>query len=224
MNVPGIVLPLAYRLSRHFWLGWTLARWFGLLILALGVWALIYCWPAPWPPVAAVTLLIVYVGTLAWARRTGYVRYARLPDGEQQLEEQKTPPPLRKEELVPARVSGWFTVEGRNQYYVDVEADFETVGTREHIVLGRIHPSRFLVLGNWPEYELGWWYVFFRPEMIRKVDVGQLISSPRPQRALRVVYTPDNETEQMVYLTTNDSTSLRRIWDDLLRDAPQEGS
>lgn len=222
MNVLGLILSLAYRLRRHFWAAWTLARWLGLLILALGLWALISWWPNPWPPVIAGVVLILYVGLLAWARRVGYVHYTRVPDEEQRLTGQKAPLPLRKEELVPARASGWFTVEGKDQYYVDVEADFETVGTGEHIVMGRIHPSRFLVLGNWPGYELGWWYIFFQPGMIRKVDMGQLVAGPRPQWALRVVYTPDEDTEQTLYLASDDTTSLRRLWDNLLKDAPQE--
>jgi hypothetical protein len=224
LDVTGIILQLAYRLSRHSWLGWTLARWLGLLISGLGLWALIRWWPNPWPSVALGVVLLLYVGILVWARRTGYVRYTRLPREERHIKEQGTPPPLRKEELVPARVSGWFSVEGQSQYFVDVEADFETVGTREHIVLGRVHPSRFLLLGRWPREELGWWYVFVEPSMIRRVDVGELTAGPQPQRALRIVYTPDTESEQTVYLLTDDIESLRQIWDDLLKDAPPETS
>jgi hypothetical protein len=216
----GIVLQLAYRLSRHFWLGWTLARWLGLLILGLGVWALIRLWPNPWPSIAAGILLLFYVGILVWARRTGYLHYSRLPAIERQIKELKAPPPLGQEELLPARASGWFSVESKNQYFVDADADFETVGTREHIVLGRVHPSRFLQLGSWPRDEIGWWYVFIQPKMIRKVDVGRLTAGCEPQRALRIVYAPDTETEMTIYLVTHDPTSLRRIWDDLLKDAP----
>ena len=221
MDLTGIILQLAYRLSRHFWLGWTLARWFGLLILGLGLWALIHWWPNPWPAVAAGVVLLLYSGILVWARRTGYVRYTRLPDEERQFQEQDTPPSLRKEEMVPARVSGWFSVEGQTQYFVDVEADFETVGTREHIVLGRVYPSRFLLLGHWLREELGWWYVFVQPNMIRQVDIGELTAGPQPRQALRIVYTPDTDTEQTVYLHA-DQGSLRRIWQDMLEDAPPE--
>jgi hypothetical protein len=222
LNVTGIILQLAYRLSRHLWLGWTLARWIGLLIFGLGLWALVHWWPDPWPAVVAGFVFLVYVGILYWARRTGYVRYTRLPDEERHLKEQDAPPPLHKEELVPARVSGWLTVEGQNQYFVDVESDFETVGTREHIVLARVHPSRFLLLGKWPWEELGWWYFFVQPSMIRKVDIGELVAGPQPQRVLRIVYAPDTDTEGTVYLFTDDIESLRRIWDDLLKDAPPE--
>jgi hypothetical protein len=222
LDATGAILQLAYRLSRHFWLGWTLARWLGLLILGLGIWALIRWWPNPWPAVAAGVVLFLYLGILFWARRTGYVRFRRLPDEERRLREQATPRPLRQEELVPTRVSGWFSVEGEDQYFVDVEADFETVGTREHIILGRVHPSRFLLLGKWPGEELGWWYIFVQPSMIRTVDIGELTAGPQPQRALRIVYAPDTDNEQTVYLLAQDTESLRRIWQDLLKDAPPE--
>jgi hypothetical protein len=221
LSTTGIILQIAYRLSRHFWLGWSLARWFGLLILGLGVWALIRWWPNSWPAISAGMVFLLYASILTWARHTGYIRYARLFDEEQQLTEGYVPPSLRKEELVPARVSGWFTVEGQNQYFVDVEADFETVGTREHIVLGRVHPSRFLLLGRWLKEELGWWYVFVQPSMIRQMDIGELTAGPQPQRVLRIVYVPDTDTEQTVYLRADDE-ALRRIWQDLLEDAQPE--
>jgi hypothetical protein len=216
-----VILQLAYRLSRHFWLGWTLARWFGLLLLGLGIWALVRWWPNPWPAIAAGIALLVYSGFLFWARRRGYVHFTRLPEEEQRLSEQHVALPLRTEELVPARVSGWLTVEGQTQYFVGMEADFETVGTREHIVLGRVRPSRFLLLGRWLREELGWWYVFVQPSMIRHVDIGELAAGPQPERALRIVYAPDTDAERTVYLLA-DEESLRRIWHDLLKDAPPE--
>jgi len=85
-----------------------------------------------------------------------------------------SPAPLRAEELVPVRVSGWCTVEGQDQYYMDLDAQFETVETREHIVLARVLPSQFLLVGRWSGSELGWWYIFFHPATIRRLDAGQL--------------------------------------------------
>ena len=221
MNARGVILQSAYRLSRHFWLGWTLARWFGFLILGLGIWALVRWWPNPWPAIVAGIVLVLYSGILFWARRRGYVHFSRLPGEARRLSKQGVHRPLRKEELVPVRVSGWFSVEGQNQYFVDIEADFETVGTREHIVLGRVHPSRFLLLGRWLKEELGWWYVFVQPGMIRQMDIGELTAGPQPERALRIAYAPDTDTERTVYLVAGQE-SLGQIWHDLLKDAPPE--
>jgi hypothetical protein len=127
---------------------------------------------------------------------------------------------LRTEELIATRASGWFSVEGKDQYYVDIEADFETVGTREHIILGRVHPSRFLLLGRWPMDEQGWWYIFFRPDTIRELSVGHLCHGPRPRLALRVSYALDEEKQEDIFLTFDNASALRRVWDDLLQDAP----
>jgi hypothetical protein len=59
--------------------------------------------------------------------------------------------------------------------------------------------------------------------MIRTMDVGHLHFGRRPRLALRVVYAPDEETLQTIYLTFEDASTLRRVWDDLLRDAPVPG-
>jgi hypothetical protein len=166
------------------------------------------------------TLFLGYVVLSIWARRRRYVEFRAGPPPDQLLDQTKPQIPLRAEEWVPVRASGWFTVEGKNQYYMDLEADFETVETREHIILGRVHPSRFLWLGRWPAYELGWWYIFFQPAMIRTVNVGHLHFGRRPRLALQVAWAPDDETLQTIYLTFEDASTLRRLWDDLLQDAP----
>jgi hypothetical protein len=57
--------------------------------------------------------------------------------------------------------------------------------------------------------------------MIRHVDIGELAAGPQPERALRIVYAPDTDAERTVYLLA-DEESLRRIWHDLLKDAPPE--
>lgn len=217
MSLTGWILITAYRLRRHLWLSWSLARWLGLLLLAAAVAALISAWPQPWPAIPPSLVLLTYLGLMVWAARRGYVHFE--PDA--QILPGPQPEPLRKEEMVPARVSGWFGVEGRTQYYVGLEADVETVGTREHIVLGRVHPSRFLLVGRWPAEDMGWWYIFLQPQMIRALDVGHLYSGPRPQMALRLVYAPDEETQQTIYLAFDGAAPLRRVWDDLLLDAPE---
>lgn len=221
MNLIGWSLYTAYRLRRHLWLGWSLARWLGLLILAASLAAIVHGWPHPWPAIPLGLLFLAYLILLAWAGRKGYVHFSPETHPGDLFQNRGSPPPVRTDQMVPVRATGWFTVEGRDQYYVDVEADFETVGTREHIVLGRIHRSRFLLLGRWPGEELGWWYIFFQPAMIRRVAVGHLLCGPHPCLALQVVYEPDQETQQTVYLAFDEATILHQVWDDLLLDAPR---
>ncbi|MGD8488912.1 MAG: hypothetical protein PVG54_13375 [Anaerolineae bacterium] len=222
MNVLGWILRTAYRLRRHLWLGWSLARWASVLLLALAVVALFTWWPNPWPAALLTLLCVGFLLLLAWTARQRYLRFEPLPPGAALPHSPSTARPLRKEEMVPVRASGQFVVQQKTQHFADVEADFETVGTREHIVLGRVHPSRFLLLGRWPSEDLGWWYIFFEPPMIRDMMVGHLHHGPQPSLAIRIVYESDPETQQTTYLSSDDASILHRIWNDLLIDAPPD--
>ena len=222
MNILGVILRASYRLRHHLWLGWSLARWVAILLVGLAVAALVYWWPSPWPATLLALLFLGYLLVLVWATRQGYLCFEPLPEGAAVLQNPAVARPLDKEEKVPVRASGWFTVQEKVQYYVDLEADFETVGTREHIVLGRVHPSRFLLVGRWPSEDWGWWYIFFEPHMIRTMTVGHLCHGPNPELAIRITYELDPETQQTAYLGSDSTSALQQIWEDLLLDAPPE--
>ena len=215
MSLTGLVLQFAYRLQRHIRISQPLARWLGLVLLVLAGWSLYRWWPFAWQAALLIGLFLGYVLVLAWAARSGYVRFT--PDSSPK----STPAPLlplRPEELVPVRVSGWFTVEGQDQYFVDVEAGIETVETREHIVMACIKPTRFLLLGRWPKRDTGWWYILFQPSTIQEISPGHLTFGARSRQALRIVYAPDADTVQTIYLAFDDPAILRRVWDDLVLD------
>jgi hypothetical protein len=216
----GLILRLAYRLRRHLLFGWSVARWKGVLLVFVGIGALFYWWSCPWPVVVVAGLLSAYVLVLAWATRRGFLHFQPLPEEEAHIRAMPAPPALRSGELVPARASGHFCVEGLARYLIGLEAAFETVETREHIVLARKDASSFLWLARWPGYEVGWWYIFFQPQTIREMTVGHLYTGRHPDLALRVVYASDEETRQAAYLAFADRATLRRVWDDLLLDAP----
>jgi hypothetical protein len=211
LTLTGVVLQLAYRLRRHQWLGWPLTRWLSLLLIGAGLVQALSGGAGLWLGVGIGLFLLGFAAIQGWAARRRYVHFEVLSDGE----DASAGEPLRAEEWVPVRASGWFTVEGKVQYYLDLDADYETVGTGEHIVLGRVHPSRFLWLGRWPAHEWGWWYIFFRPGMVRELHPGRLHFGSRPRRALRVVYAPDEETQKTIYLTFADRQTQQRVWDDL---------
>ena len=90
---------------------------------------------------------------------------------------------------------------------------------RTRLVLAQVYPSRFLLLGEWPSLDLGWWYMFFQPATIREIDMGYLHFGAQPRPALRLSYSPDGEKLETIYLASEDVVKLRRIWDDLLQDA-----
>jgi hypothetical protein len=218
----GIVLQIAYRLRRHFWGGWSMGRWLGMLLLLAVAGVLIGSRMANWPLAAALgALFLAYAGILVWARRRRYICFVpseALPDGP--------PPPagLDMAGLIPIRAGGWFTVEGKRQYYVDLDADYQIVPSREHIVLARVYPSRFLLLGRWPERDIGWWYIFFEPATIRQVQVGHLHFGARPRLAVQLTYAllrgPDVKGIETIYLTFDSMAALHQVWADLAIDTP----
>jgi hypothetical protein len=107
----------------------------------------------------------------------------------------------------------------QERYFVDVEAGFETMETREHVVMGQIAPSRFLLLGQWPGRDTGWWYIFFQPAMTCGLQVGHLTTGLRSRPALRISTAPDADTRPTIYLAFDDLDELHRVWDDLMVDA-----
>jgi len=220
LTTRGIILRLASQLRHHYWGGLPLSRWLGFLLLAGALASLVYWWPVFWPAILLAVCWLTYSTVLTWAARQGFVCFKAAARSSDLLEGAPTDAALYPEEMIPVRASGSFAVEGRTRYYVDIEADFETVGTREHIVLARVYASRFLVLGRWPGDELGWWYIFFEPAMIQELSLGHLCFGPQPQMALRVIYAVEKGTQETFYLVVDDPVALRRVWDNLRLDAP----
>ncbi len=215
MDLTGVILQFAYRLRRHIVSGWYLSRWLILLGLVAVVGTTIRSWPNPWPIAVVGGLFVVYVVIMTWASRLGFVRFKPDLDPSDPFH-QSTPVPVpRYLQRLPVRASGLFSVEGEEEYYVDLDADFQTAATQEHMILARVHPSRFLLLGRWPKFELGWWYIFFLPDMIQSVTMGYLHFGPQARLALRVVYVPGEKTRETAYLTAADPAVLRRIWESL---------
>jgi hypothetical protein len=219
LSIIGLILRFLYRLRRHFLLGWSLARWLGVL-LAVAIMATLFPPSAiNWRSIPVGGLFLAYVGALFWADRRGFVHFRAAVHARRLILKAPVTAPLRSEERISVQASGWFTVEGKDQYCVCLHAEFESVSSREHIVLARVQPSRHLLLGTWPEHELGWWYIFFQPAMIRQIRAGYLYFGPRPRLALRIVYTPGPDARETIHLASGAAT-LRRIWVDLNRDAP----
>jgi hypothetical protein len=223
LSVIGFILQLAYRLRRHFVGAWSLARWLGIILVLACMAVLIAQRSFTWIVILLAAVLLVYVGMLIWAGQKRYVYFSASPAAESLLRRVPPAPPLEPEELVPVRAGGSFNVHGQEQHYMNLEAKYESVRSREHIVLARVTPSRFLWLGGWPDDEIGHWYVFFQPDMIQRIRAGYLHFGSEPWLAIEIVYAPDDESRQSVYLASED-VLLRRIWDDLARDAPSEAN
>ncbi len=217
MSWRGIVLQIAYRLRRHFWGAWSMGRWLGALLLLAVAGVLLGSRMENWPLTAALGILfLAYTATVIWARQRRYILFRP----ETLLGDLPPPAGLDMAGLIPVRASGWFTVEGKRQYFVDLDAGYQTVPSRDHIVLARVYPSRFLLLGRWREQEIGWWYIFFEPAAVRQMQTGHLDFGARPRLTIQLTYGPDVKTIETIYLTFDNLTALKQVWADLAVDTP----
>jgi hypothetical protein len=208
----GLLCQWAYRLARYRWGDAPLGRWLRLGLLSVAGLAVLGLLPGRWGTASAV--LIVFALSVVvdwWAKRQQYVIFIR---------QQSEPPPsapLRPQDKVPLRATGFFEVQGKNQTFTELPAFFRTFATREHAVMAWSRPPRWLLIGSWPAEEWGMWYIFFRPEMIREVQAGLLRFGRRAYPALRVIV--ENEKQaRAVYLSFDGEEERRLVWADIIHD------
>ncbi len=218
MRLRGILNRLAYDFTRHRVARVPLAWWllgltlFWIALLALGRTALTVAGTAV-TVLAAALLLAIALGKQA--RYVVFQSHGR-PDP-------KPTRPLRREEKIPVRATGYFEVGGMRRYFASIEAWFETVETREHIVIASNPFSRFLLFAKTLSGEQGIWYAFFRPEAIQHLEVGDLCFGWHVQPAIRMVLQPDDEKDRdILYLVFEDGGTLDLVLNDLLADAQLE--
>ena len=212
MSIRGIVLKFSYYLHRHQ-IGPIPVGYAPLILAAVALIAAISHLLA-WPWAVGSAIVALPLAAIVWIiDRQGYIvfhakKFAPFPTE-----------PLRADEKVAGRATGYFEVGGKRRYFVEARAYFSTVETREHILMVRIPHTRFLLFVTSPRDEVGWWYVFFQPGMLRAVQTGEINFGLRPRSALRVTYQPDDSSAQTVYLSFNELSSLHRTLNDLRLDA-----
>jgi hypothetical protein len=162
-----------------------------------------------------------------WAEQQRYVRFVEwcqqhasepdLPENRADSSQFPSLPPMNKLELY---ATGFFEVSGMRRYWVETPAQYMTFETREHCVMTRIPHSRLLLLGQSSQQEVGWWYTFFQPGMIKAIRSGCLHFGLHPRRALRLeIAMPDEKGGEILYLSFDDDTSRSLVLDDLQHDA-----
>ncbi len=234
----GLTYQFVYNLERHRLFNVPLRRWFILLCLALPAALWLGAWGASWIAAAVVTLgAVVALAAVWWAGRRRYVRFVESPT-EPHSEEAGTPaggespnsdtgdqspapasePPLPAMSKVPVRATGFFEVGGMRRYFVETPASYTTFETREHCVMTQIPSTRFLLLGKSNRREVGWWYTFFQPGMIRSVTSGWLHFGLRPRPALQLQISADGRDE-VLYLSFDDEATRSIVLADLRHDA-----
>ncbi len=213
------LLRFAYQLHRHEVSGRALDRWLGICLFLVGLlWAWGWLPGGRWVAVVAALLLVGLIAFQVWARRAAYVRFT--PSDAQT-------PPQRGEKLSPEdkiaiRATGHFEVEGRRQFFADLQAFFRTFATREHAVIAYVPKSRFLGIGRWPGHEVGMWYIFFLPRQVISLEWGDLIFGTRRRPASRITYRGEKRPET-IYLSFDGEEERRRVWEDILCDADSLG-
>ncbi len=221
----GLIYQFVYSLKRHSIFEVSLRRWLILLCLIVPA--------ALWFGVGGATKLLAGLATAGaalilvtlWqADRQRYVRFVSDP----LFEPEQAPPrlsPLPAMSEAPLRASGFFEVSGMRRYFVEAAATYTTFETREHCVMTRMPFSRFLLLGTSEREEVGWWYAFFQPAMLRAVTGGRLYFGLHPRPALQLQIASTHDKVETLYLSFEDGTTRSLILADLLHDAaPGVGS
>ena len=239
MKFSGYLLKTLHHLHRHHWGGAPLDRWlaFGLVILA-GLMAL-RAVPGGLAGIAvcAAALLLIYI-TGSVAARMNYVVF-QADDAAVRVSREAGV--LRPEGRLRGGATGLFEVGGQEQFFTELMADFRSFEHREHALLALAPPSNFLLLGNWPDYEIGMWYMFFNSSELRRLETGQLCFGRRLRPALRLAVEQEILPEaspldvwggyrsgkkrkpkvlhRTIYLSFENQADRQRIIDDLLVDA-----
>lgn len=216
MRLLGLLGWISYNFTRHriaaipltWWLLAFAVAW--PVLLALG-----YVRATVWSVAAAVLAVLLLVAIAVGARKRHVV--FRPTDKRPDVAGR----PLKPEEKVPARATGVFEVSGMTHYLADARAWFETVETREHIVIVWNPLSRFLLFAKTPKHLAGMWYAFFQPSHIRAVETGHMAFGSRVRPALRIAYESDEaKTRAQLYLAFDSEADLATVLDDLRQDAP----
>jgi hypothetical protein len=235
VSVAAKVLRAAYGLRYHYLGGWSLERWLvflcgvaAVMLLVRGQFLLTTAYSLA--AVVFVVAIIVIVRLQRWAACRLYLSFVpedvTAPDGQA----------LDPVDKILLRVTGQFEVEGKSHFFADTPAYWRTFATREHAVMAMVHPSRFLQLGHMPAQDIGMWYIFFRPEMMRGVVSGKLMFGTSERSALHVCYEavlapttarhglrlwPGRQKpakREELYLVFEDQATCHRVWADLVAD------
>jgi hypothetical protein len=213
----GLLYQVAYALRHHRTFLVALDSWVLIITVAVPLLAALGRFPGPWS--LAVTIAVAGAAltiALAAARQRGYIRF--IPEPNQPAYEEPVAP-LEPEERVPIRATGTFAVSGMHRYRVEVSAAFTTFETREHALLAQVPHSHLLFLAWSPRGEVGWWYIFFRPEHIQEIVQGEIWFGLRRRPALKIVFQAGPAGRETVYLSFDDPQQRRRVLADLRRDA-----
>lgn len=214
-----------YALNRYTISGVTLLRWALTIVpLAALIWG-VGRFPGRWWGAALwIILWVLLIATNIYWRRRDFVRFApsSLPA--------TASGPLVPSDKIAIYVTGYLTVEEKHQRFTWVPGFFRTFATREHALICQLTQQRFVGIAEWPETELGLWYLFFHPRDIAAVEWGELCFGRDRTTAIAVTYhrtipargrfRPERTATEVVYLAVANDTDGLAILADLQYDRP----
>lgn len=213
----GRLLKLSHQLSRHYYGALPVGVWIVVLALLVAITGLWRHWPLAAPALASAVAL-AGLALMVWGRIQRYHRFRPAPSAPAP----EVPHiPLRGVEHIKIRATGRLSVEGKEHFFVNLEAIYHTFETREHAVMAHVPWSRFLLARSRRQY-VGMWYAFFKPEDIRRIEIGELEYGLPYRPALRLHY-QGPKREETVLLAFSSEEERARALSDLYYDLAGPG-
>jgi hypothetical protein len=237
------LLKALYILRRYQTIGAPLQRWIIVILLLAALLTAIGLLPGG--PAGSLIGLLLALALLAGQRVAEgrqYVHFRPDPAGQPAL----AATPVSPAEKLSVHATGLFEVEGREQRFTELPAHYRRFSTREHAIMAVVAPSRRLAgLANWPEGELGMWYIFVKHGELRQVQPGVLGFGRARRPALRLLVEqvlPDKNAvldawglqwgkdksklatrQQTIYLSFESEAHRARVMGDLALDGRLQG-
>jgi hypothetical protein len=221
---PRSVRTLLYSASRYRLGSAPCLRWLLFLLGATAVLWVVGRLPGRW---WVATLALLLLGSLLvlfhYWRRRDFVHF--VPGAPPTL----SPAALSPSEKLPVMVTGLFSVEQKYQRFTWLPGFYRTFATREHALLCQVTQRTGVGLLQWPQEEVGLWYIFFPPAVMRQIEWGVLTFGAEPRPAIAVtqqVTIPrqrlrrEHTRDETIYIAFATVAIGELIWADLQHDLP----
>ena len=137
-------------------------------------------------------------------RRQRYTLFEAASVNEGEIE------PLKAEEKIRLRGTGYFEVSGMRRYLFAAPAAFWKTELEDYILMAQVNVVEIPLLLA-PTEERGMWYVFISAIELTEVTPGALFFGLSSLPTLRVVYQAPGRTRASVYLSFERADDLCRI-------------
>ncbi len=216
----GNYYRLLYHLDHHYFVEVKLHTWVNWALVILAVMMLLVRFQGSLVVAGLAMVILVFLSLSSrWARRRYYIHF--VPDKTPDPPEDP-PLPLWPEDKLLHRASGHFHVEGKEGDWTNLIAYYRTFETREHAIMARRTPTRFLKVGQINPETLGMWYIFINPENLLDVTPGHIYFGGEGKPGLRLRWRRFNEKgkplDDIAFLHFESEADQQRVQADLLLD------